>query len=341
MTDLSIIIVNWNSTVFVLQCVESICAHTRQIGFEIIVVDNCSPDGDVDLVTQRFPEVVLIKSAENLGFARANNLGFCAAKGDVIVFLNPDTKLISPAFDWMLPQFRSLPNIGAAGCTLLNEDQSIQTSAIQTFPTIINQLLDIEVLQKRFPACRLWNIQPLFTGGAQPCRVEMISGACLMMYRDVFERVGQFSDEYFMYAEDLDLCYKSIQAGYANYFFPQGRIIHFGGKSSNPTRATLMKWKSILHFIAKHKGVGYQLAFRMAMACSALVRIMAIGFALGVSGKLNSEAGRGRILKWRLILKTMLIYSDQMQPARNDVTSGRASDGAIARNDEKAYLRRG
>jgi hypothetical protein len=341
MTDLSIIIVNWNSTSYVLDCVKSVYAHTHDIRFEIIVVDNNSPDGDADEVRQRFPDVVLIKSPENLGFARANNLGFQAAKGEMVVFLNPDTVLTNPAFDLMLQKFRSLPSVGAVGCTLLNHDQSIQTSAIQTFPTALNQLLDIDVIRNRFPACSLWNIAPLFAGGSEPSQVEVISGACLMLRREIFARVGMFSDDYFMYAEDLDLCFKLVRAGYANYFLPQGRIIHFGGKSSNATRATVMKWKSILHYIAKHRGLAYLFLFRIAMACSAMTRLVFMALWLGARGKMRDDAGRGRLLKWWLILKTMAAYSEPAPAARPVAISGKTGSSVLAHNDEKACLRRG
>ena len=99
MPDLSIIFVNWNSTDYLIESVESIYANTKSIQFEIIVVDNCSPKGDVGEVKRRFPDVLLIESPVNLGFSGANNLGFRASRGEFVVFLNPDTLLINPAFD--------------------------------------------------------------------------------------------------------------------------------------------------------------------------------------------------------------------------------------------------
>lgn len=338
MTDLSIVIVNWNSTPYLLKCVESIYEHTRNVAFEIIVLDNCSPDNDVDLVRIQFPEVVLIRNPENIGFARANNLGFQASRGEVMVFLNPDTTLVSSAFDLMLKELRALPSAGAVGCTLLNGDMSIQTSAIQTFPTILNQLLDINLIRNRYPAARLWNIEPLFAGSPQAREVEVISGACLMLRREVFAQVGMFSEDYFMYAEDLDLCFKIAQAGFVNYYLPQGRIIHYGGKSSNPTRATAMKWKSNLHYFAKHRGFGYLLLFRIAMTFSALLRLALIILWAVVSPRARGEAGRFRLLKWWLILKTMVTYSDEKQQTKHDSTIGQAGT-SIVQNDEQACLR--
>jgi GT2 family glycosyltransferase len=307
-TDLSIIIVNWNSTAYLLKCLESIYAQTHETAFEIIVVDNASPDGNIGIVKQQYPDVVLIESPVNLGFAGANNLGFRASRGEYVVFLNPDTVLRNAAFDLMLRQVCSLPSVGAAGCTLLNEDQSLQTAAIQTFPTIVNQLLDLDVLRNRFPACSLWNIAPLFAGGTEPSRVEVISGACVLFRRDVFAEIGQFSEEYFMYAEDLDLCYKAAQGGFTNYYIPQGQIIHYGGKSSVRRRAVVMKWRSILRYVAKHRGYSYQLVFRAAMACGALGRLALLVAAVAVSRGARRNSARDALLKWWLILGTMVTH---------------------------------
>jgi hypothetical protein len=307
-TDLSIIIVNWNSTAYLLKCLESIYAQTYETAFEIIVVDNASPDGNIGIVKQQYPDVVLIESPVNLGFAGANNLGFRASRGEYVVFLNPDTVLRNAAFDLMLRQVCSLPSVGAAGCTLLNEDQSLQTAAIQTFPTIVNQLLDLDVLRNRFPACSLWNIAPLFAGGTEPSRVEVISGACVLFRREVFAQIGQFSEEYFMYAEDLDLCYKAAQGGFTNYYIPQGQIIHYGGKSSVGRRAVVMKWRSILRYVAKHRGYSYQLVFRAAMACGALGRLALLVAAVAVSRGARRNSARDALLKWWLILGTMVTH---------------------------------
>jgi hypothetical protein len=208
------------------------------------------------------------------------------------------------------------------GCTLLNEDQSIQTACIQTFPTIPNQLLDIDILRNRFPACPLWNIAPLFAGGTEPSRVEVISGACVMFRREVFAQIGQFSEEYFMYAEDLDLCCKAAKAGFTNYYIPQGWIIHYGGKSSVKRRAVVMKWRSILQYVAKHRGSGYQLAFRAVMACSALARVALLVAAVAVTRGSRRGSAQDALLKWWLILGTMLTRFERKPPAKSLTTEG-------------------
>ena len=124
---LSIIIVNWNSTDYLRECIASIYEWTRGVTFEIIVVDNASPDEDVDVLKIQFPDIRLLKSATNLGFAGANNYGFRCSSGEVVLFLNPDTKLISPAIDVLLKHKNDLPKAGIVGCKLLNSDLSVQT----------------------------------------------------------------------------------------------------------------------------------------------------------------------------------------------------------------------
>jgi GT2 family glycosyltransferase len=208
-----------------------------------------------------------------------------------------------------------LPSLGAAGCTLLNEDHSVQTSAIQTFPTILNQLLDFDVLRNRFPAWGLWNIAPLFAGSTEPSCVEAISGACVMLRRDVFAQIGQFSRDYFMYSEDIDLCSKAAHAGFINYYLPAGQILHYGGRSSVQRQAVLMRWRSLLRYIAKHRGYPYEFAFRVAMACGAIARLAILAVFVVFGSKARRTFARSALLKWWLILVTMIAHFERPQGA--------------------------
>ena len=327
--EISIIIVNWNSTDYVRGCVASIYEHTRDVAFEIIVVDNASPAGDAALLEQEFPHITLIKSNENLGFAGANNLGFRYSSGKYVLFLNPDTKLGSPAISLMVQELQAHPEGGILGCKLLNEDLSIQTSCIQTFPTILNQLLDSDWLRLRWPNSRLWGTGPLFSNDGKPAKVEVVSGACMLVRQDVFEQVGLFTEDYFMYAEDLDLCYKVERAGYSNYYLGTAAVIHYGGKSSNPESATQMKWRSIAHFCEKHHGTFYALIFRIVMASAALGRLGAIA-GMGSFGNTfgNEQSRRSASAKWRLVLRAVLNPSsrpDLVRDARKVVSDCGAS----------------
>ena len=302
--ELSIICVNWNSTGYLTECIRSIYEWTRRISLKIIVVDNASPAGDVNTLKEIFPEIVLIKSARNLGFAGANNLGAQRAAGQHLLFLNPDTKLMSPAIEVMLEQSQPLENAGIIGCKLLNADSTVQTSSVMKFPRILNALVQVEWLRLRWP--RLWGIGPLFANTG-PVPVEAISGACMLIDRDVFKSVGMFSTDYFMYAEDVDLCLKLARAGYRNYYIGQASIVHYGGKSSSPGWQTVMKTKAELQFFEKSYGRFYALMFRLTTACAACARLALIACARiatresGARARIDSAWGR-----WVGILRTLL-----------------------------------
>lgn len=280
--ELSIICVNWNSAEYLKECIQSIRENLDGLSHEIIVVDNASPEGGIDALEEEFPEIRLIRSAKNLGFAGANNLGFEHAEGSLILFLNPDTHILGPAIQIMAAHLRAVPDAGVVGCRLLNTDRSVQTSCIQTFPTIWNQLLDLDLLRRLMPNLRMWGTAPLFQNPEGPVKVEVISGACMMLHREVFEAIGRFTTEYFMYAEDLDLCYKSWQKGFSNYYIPNASVIHHGQKSSSKLGgsrqsvqwAMEMRCNSVHMFCARNRGQLYASVYRMAMAFSASARAL-------------------------------------------------------------------
>ena len=304
--DLSIVIVNWNSVAFLRECIASIRQQTHGIAYEIVVVDNASPAGDAEVIEKELENIILIKSDRNLGFAGGNNLAFTRASGEYLLFLNPDTKLLGPAINLMLCHLQGLPDGGIIGCRLLNGDLSLQTSSIQRFPTILNRVLESEYLRRRWPGCPLWGISALFADHGAPSKVESISGACMMMRRQVFEAVGFFTEDYFMYAEDLDLCWKVRRAGFASYYVPEATVVHHAGKSSRPEWAVIMKVRSELRFCRIHRGRAYGVAFRSALVINAMGRF----FILSVLGVLKNGVERREAVestrKWRTILRALL-----------------------------------
>jgi hypothetical protein len=308
--ELSIISVNWNSVSFLQECIASIYEHTRGVSFEIIVVDNASPQKGVNVLAEQFTGVRVVHSQQNLGFAGANNLGFRESTGRYVLFLNPDTKLISPAINIMLEQLKSLPDGGIVGCKLLNTDLSVQITSIQKFPTIVNQLLDLEYFQLRWPGCPLWNIRPLFSDAATPLGVEVISGACMLLKREVFEQVGMFTEDYFMYAEDIDLNYKVKKAGFTNYYVSTATIVHHGGGSSRQEAnqwATVMKYRAMGKLFRKTKGYLYGLTYRATIACAAFGRLLILALAYPLANVMwNRQSLQFAARKWRAILKWAL-----------------------------------
>ena len=302
--ELSIICVNWNSVKYLLECIGSIYEHTPEISFEIIVVDNASPDGGVEIHRRKVSSVRIVKSDKNVGFAGANNLGFKQSSGQYVLLLNPDTKIIGSAIEKMLNQIRCIPDAGIVGCTLLNADLSISTTSIQKFPTILNQLLNVEELRLRFPTFPLWDIGPLFRETAAPVKVDVIPGACMMLKREVFERAGLLTEDYFMYAEDIDLNYKIRKLGLSSYYVGEAKIVHHGGRSSSRQKvsqwSTVMTYRAMLKFYRKSRGRFYGSAYRVAMGCSAVVRLLLLALMFPFGDRLGI---RWAAAKWSTILK--------------------------------------
>jgi GT2 family glycosyltransferase len=303
--DLSIIIVNWNSVDFLKKCLASVKAGTQGIDYEIIVIDSASFDGCGEMLQKQFPEIIFIQSQENVGFARANNIAFEKSCGSKILFLNPDTEIDSSAINIIYEYLQKLPKAGALGCKLLNTDRSIQTSCLQSFPTILNQNLDSEFLRERFPGSALWGMAPLFNNNAEPSLVDAISGACIMIERKVFEEIGKFSEDYFMYTEDIDLCYKVKQAGYLNYYVPDASIVHHGGGSSQEAKsnfAVVMMRESMYKFLLKTKGRVYAWCYRLSMLITALLRLIALKINSAIFKRQNINS----INKWKAVLQWSL-----------------------------------
>ncbi|MGB9629126.1 MAG: glycosyltransferase family 2 protein [Thermodesulfobacteriota bacterium] len=274
--DLSIIIVNWNSAEDTLRCVRSIKEETKSTSYEIIVVDNGSFDGCGERLGKEHPDVVYIQSTENLGFARGNNLGASRARGKAILFLNPDTIILDGAIDRLYRHLWDLPHCGILGCRVLNGDGSFQESCVQAFPTLVNQVLDSTFLRRLFPKSPFWGQGNIGSASNPVAEVEVVSGACMVVTRDVFEKVGGFSEDYFMYGEDVDLCYRVSKQGFRNYHAHHVEIIHYGGKSSGKRQTSfpaVMMRESISRYFMNNHGKLSELMYRFAMAASGIVRM--------------------------------------------------------------------
>lgn len=308
--ELSIIIVNWNSREYLKKCIGSIYAAIRGMEFEIIVIDSASFDGCREMLQKFYPMVRFIQSQKNIGFAKANNIAFQKSLGQHVLFLNPDTEVVGPAIKIMFGFLMQLPKAGAIGCRLLNADNTVQTSCLLPFPTILNQLLDSELLRSVCPKSSLWGNAPLFSINDGPVEVEAISGACLMMKREVFEQVGLFSEEYFMYSEDIDLCYKFAEKGYKNYYIQDATVIHFGGGSTlNKSNdfTTIIMHESRFLFFRKTKGETYSYIYRASTLIAAAARMIAlILFLPWLIFRWGIDSWKSSFAKWRAIMKWSL-----------------------------------
>jgi GT2 family glycosyltransferase len=306
--DLSIIIINWNSKAFLRECLKSVFAGTRGLHCEILVIDNASHDGSAQMVEKEFPQATFIQSAHNLGFSGGNNRAARRAKGDFLLFLNPDTVVEGDALLKLIQVLRRFPDAGIVGARLLNSDRTLQTSCVQSFPTVANQVLDCELLRRWFPRSPLWGMGALFGDSLEPVPVEAVSGACLMIKREVFERMGGFEEHYFMYSEDIDLAFRAHQIGFKCCYVPGTTVIHHGGGSSRNTRgafANVLLRESVYRFMRLHRGRFPAGCFRLAIGISALLRIpvAAANWLVRKGNGLDATASVGKwtsIFRWSL-----------------------------------------
>jgi len=221
--------------------------------------------------------------------------------GRNILFLNPDTEIEGQAINELYYHLNSLQNAGIVGAKLLNSDRSVQETCIRAFPAILNQVLDSDMLRKFFPRSGLWGTEPLLANNELPKEVDAVSGACIMMKRAVFENVGMFSTDYFMYSEDIDLCLKVREAGLHTYYVPTAVIVHHGGTSSSQTSvntfSTVMMLESRWRFFRKSRSLWYASLYRLAMFGTCVVRLGLLLFLWSSRRLLGKEPPSENVLK--------------------------------------------
>jgi GT2 family glycosyltransferase len=224
---LSIIIVNWNNKDILRDCLSSIYHAHNVSKYEIIVVDNNSEDGSVELIKNEFPDVVLLENNENLGFTRANNQAIKIARGNYILLLNNDTVVTNTyCFDRMIELMEKNPQVGILGCKLLYPDGTLQSCG-ESFPSvwgIFKSQIFFTKTWKRFGKNK--------QGDSHFKESDFICGACLMTRKEILDQVGLFKEEYFMYGEDVEFCYRVHKAEYDIGVLTDESIIHLHSKST-------------------------------------------------------------------------------------------------------------
>lgn len=229
---LSIIIVNWNTRDITRNCLSSVREKVCGIDYETIVVDNASSDGSAEMIRAEFPEVRLIANEENLGFGRANNQAMRVARGRLFLLLNSDTLIIDDSVERLVSFIERDSTIGIAGCKLLFEDQTLQSSCSR-FPSIRLALLEGLMFYKLLPRRTQGE---LLLGGYWPHDhardVDCVWGAAMIVRREVFDETGGFDERIFMYGEDLEWCMRVRDFGWRITFTPDCKIIHLNHKSA-------------------------------------------------------------------------------------------------------------
>jgi GT2 family glycosyltransferase len=255
MIDLSIIVVNFNVKEFLKNLLDSIKKASQNFSLEIIVVDNASDDGSVEMIKDKFPEIILIENKSNLGFGKANNQGLKIAKGKFILLINPDTLVAEDTFVKMIDFFNANPDTGMAGCKILNPDGTLQLACRRSFPGPWTAFTKVTGLSTLFPKSKLFAKYNLtYLDENQTYEVDAISGSFMMLRKEVYEKVGGFDEQFFMYGEDLDLCYRIQKAGYKIYYVHTTQIIHYKGESTKRSSLdeTKIFYQAMHLFVKKH-----------------------------------------------------------------------------------------
>lgn len=290
MSDVSIVVVNWNTRDLLRSCLKSIVGETeraKQWTCEVIVADNSSDDGSARMLREEFEWVRLIESGRNLGFAAANNLALSYASGRYTLLLNPDTVLLSGSLSTLLDFMSSNPEAGAVGPMLLNPDGTLQASSYPA-PTLFRELWRLLHVD------RLWRnasypLEDWLSSGPRP--VDVIQGACLMLRRQALEQVGQLDPDYFMYTEEVDLCLRLRRAGWKVYWLPSSKVVHHGGQSTKlaSQHMFLELYRSKVHYFRKHYGGPAALAYKLILTIAAAARLLASPVALFGRGESRSR----------------------------------------------------
>ncbi len=231
---LDIIIVNYNSTDYLLSCLSSIYDALQELPAKIFVQDNASED-DVDRVNEMFPKVLLSKNSYNMGFSKAANNALKQSTAPYVVLLNPDTHVTHGFFECVLRYMEENPDVGIIGPKILNRDGSVQGSA-RSFPTPLTAFFGRNsLLTNWFPNNRITRQNMLTTGsdGVSPMGVDWVSGACMVVRKNAIEDVGLMDERFFMYWEDVDWCKRMRRSRWKVVYLPQATIVHYVGGSSD------------------------------------------------------------------------------------------------------------
>jgi GT2 family glycosyltransferase len=327
MPTIGIIIVSYNTRELLRACLESLRGCTLPL--RIVVVDGASADGSAAMVRAAFPEVCLVEPGRNTGFAAGNNIGLCRMTDDGgwgmgdgdsaptpnphppspdhVLFLNPDTVVHPGAIEALAAFLEMHPRVGAAGPRLLNLDGSIQTSAFR-FPTLAMAVLDLFPPGEALPG-RLYNSwwhgrYAQERSGSTPFPIDHPLGACILARREVVEQVGGMDEQFFMYSEEVDWCYRVRRAGWAIWQVPAARVTHVGGAATRQfrTRMLMALYESRLRFFRKH----YQPSFNrwhLRIVLAGMLRAALLAWRDYLSGGLARDELRARLWAYGTIMQ--------------------------------------
>ncbi len=278
--DVSVIIVSFNTREVLRQCLQSVKDDASGIATEIIVVDNASTDGSPEMIEQDFPEVVLVRSAINLGFGEGNNVALRMARGRYFVLLNSDAFFVKGSLPLAIKHMDDHPTVGLGGCRLIGRDGSSQPSS-RCFHSVVGDLIVLSGLAAKYPRSKFFgSFDRTWADEKEPAPVDWVPGAFTILRPDALRKVGYFDPAFFLYYEEVDLCRRMKKAGIPVWYWPDIVVVHIGGESSRQLTAleyssraaqvVLWRMRSTLIYYRKHHGWRVRLAKWMEQALYSL-----------------------------------------------------------------------
>ncbi|MGE0464800.1 MAG: glycosyltransferase family 2 protein, partial [Vicinamibacterales bacterium] len=292
--QVSVVIVSWNTRELLRACLRSMRQAARELNdsLEVVVVDNASHDGSVEMVREEFPEVDVVGNTSNVGFAAANNQGIPRTRGQYVLLLNPDTEGTPGFLATLVGYLDAHPEVGAVGPRVRGSQGELQVSCYP-LPTVGREMWRLLHLDR----IRAFGTYPatLFDAAA-PQRVEAILGACLLVRRAALEGTGLLDEQFFIYTEEIDLCRRLQDQGWQLYWVPGAAIVHHGGASTSQVGRPMFVelYRSKVQYFRKHFGLRGVIGYKAVLAAAALTRVGLASVAMAVQ-----PAKRA---KWRALL---------------------------------------
>jgi GT2 family glycosyltransferase len=280
--QLSVIILNYNVRYFLEQCVLSVQKALEHLDGEIIVIDNNSSDDSCAMMKQHFPSIKLIENTENLGFPKGNNIGVAQAKGEYICILNPDTVVAEDTFEKIMSFAKTKTNLGIVGCKLIDGTGNFLPESKRGIPTPWVAFTKIFGLYKISPSFGKYYAQHLSEN--QSGKVEILVGAFMLMKRELYNGIGGFDENCFMYSDDIDLSYMALKTGKSNYYFHQTTVIHYKGESTVRDGTYMKRFQEAMNFF-------YKKHFKVSIFFSLFMKIGIIFFSMlkRLQGKIKDK----------------------------------------------------
>ena len=308
--DVSILLTNWNVRDLLREAIRSVREHTRGVSYEVIVVDDASTDGSVEMLRNEFPDVKLIVNEKNVGFSKANNIGARLANGKYVFLLNTDTLMASNPIKTCFDFMESHADAGVCGCWLKGQDGKSQVS-FGDFPSFHQALVDAFFLNDLFPHAHFPKRgaypDPSVT---EPIEVDYVTGAAIMVRKNLVDQIGLFDELYRAYSEETDFCHRVRHVAHKKvYFLPAAEVIHLGGVSYRNVRKyqVQLMYSSYNKFLKKYHGSVYSFCTRLLYAWQSLLKMLVryIRFLLAAPG-VREERKKYFLLAWYAVRYSLI-----------------------------------